>query len=179
MRDNFKRRDIFRKLHQAGYDIVYLQETHSQKKDELRWKNEWGGRIIFAHGTNKSCGTLILLKKSLPLKIVETIIDEDEGRYIIANINYEGNDYTLCNIYGPNSDRPQFFQNVFSQLETIPNDFRITAGDWNLIWDHEKDKNTECVHSNVKARELLIDYAEQEELVDIWRLRNPEEFRFT
>lgn len=43
LKDNFKRRDVFRKLHEDNYDVIYLQETHSEQKDELRWKNEWGG----------------------------------------------------------------------------------------------------------------------------------------
>lgn len=179
LRDHFKRRDIFRKLHQEKHDIIYLQETHSQQSDELRWKNEWGGRIIFAHGSNRSCGVAILLKRSLNLIIKEITIDQVEGRFIVLNVEYEGSNYTLCNLYGPNEDKAEFFQSVFSEVEKFPNDLRVTAGDFNLICDNGKDKRGGPPHAHVKAMEFLNNYMKEEDLIDIWRFCNPEEFRFT
>lgn len=121
----------------------------------------------------------ILLKRSLNLKILETIVDKTEGRYIILNIEYEGANYTLCNLYGPNEDKPQFFQEVFSKIESVPNDLRITAGDFNLIWDNSKDKRGGPDHTHVRAMEFLKNYAQEEDLIDVWRLFNEDLQRYT
>lgn len=178
IRDNFKRRYIYRSLHEGKFDLVYLQETHSSKNDEARWRNEWGGRVIFAHGTNRSCGVAILLRRGLNLKITDTILDQ-HGRYIVLKTEYEGKGYTLANLYGPNEDKPQFFQEVFSKVEQCRNDLRIVAGDFNLILNNELDKKGESVHAHRNASEFLNQYMQNEDLVDIWRNRNPESFKFT
>lgn len=49
LQTELKRRKIFNFLHNKGHDIVLLQETHSVKKNEKVWKNEWGGDIVFSH----------------------------------------------------------------------------------------------------------------------------------
>ncbi len=46
LREDIKRNDIFNKLKPSN-NIILLQETHSSKEIENKWKNEWGGGIIF------------------------------------------------------------------------------------------------------------------------------------
>ena len=53
-----KRRAIFDK-HRKNADILVLQETHSESKFEKYWENEWGGKIIFLHGTSAARGIAI------------------------------------------------------------------------------------------------------------------------
>ena len=45
-----KRRAIFDKYRKST-DILILQETHSTKEVESIWESEWGGKVIFNHGT--------------------------------------------------------------------------------------------------------------------------------
>ena len=54
IRELNKRRQLFSWLTDKHFDIIYLQETHSTKTDEINWKQEWGGEICFAHGTSNS-----------------------------------------------------------------------------------------------------------------------------
>lgn len=147
--------------------------------DELRWKNEWGGRIYFSHGTHNSCGVAILLKKKLNMKILEIVRDEEQGRFIILKVLYEGQNYTLCNLYAPNEDNPEFFQKVFNLVEQCANDYRVISGDFNLVLNNEKDKRGKAPHAHKNAMEYINSYMQNEELVDIWREGNPELFRFT
>ena len=53
--DFIKRRKVFNylKKHVSRKGIVFLQETHSLRKDEKMWTNQFGcgtGSIIFSHG---------------------------------------------------------------------------------------------------------------------------------
>lgn len=57
-------------------------------------------------------GVAILIKKKSNVKVTEVLTDK-EGRYIVLIAEYEGAIYTLCNLYGPNTDQPQFFSRSF------------------------------------------------------------------
>ncbi|CAH3187433.1 unnamed protein product, partial [Porites lobata] len=50
-----KRRTIYTWCRKQKADFVFLQETHSKKETEVQWKNEWGGEILFSHGSPNSC----------------------------------------------------------------------------------------------------------------------------
>ena len=56
--------DPFLNYYRPRCHILCLQETHSVKEDENIWQNEWGGRVLFCHGTNKSRGTMICVNKN-------------------------------------------------------------------------------------------------------------------
>ena len=47
LRDQKKRLDKFHWLKSSQYGIKILQETHCTAKDESRWENGWGVKIIF------------------------------------------------------------------------------------------------------------------------------------
>ena len=76
---NVKRRQIFRHLHEQKASIILLQETHSTKTAERRYKNEWGGRVIFDHGESNSRGVSILFDRSLDpsVKKVKKVVKGD------------------------------------------------------------------------------------------------------
>ena len=57
--DQIKRRSIFSFLKDSKTNIYFLQETYSELKDKIIWKNEWGSEIFFSHGTNHSKGGLL------------------------------------------------------------------------------------------------------------------------
>ena len=48
--------NMFNFLRDKNPDIVLLQETHSNKKIQRIWRNEWGGKIIFDHGESNARG---------------------------------------------------------------------------------------------------------------------------
>ena len=50
-------------------NICFLQETYSVLKDEITWKNEWGGEIFFSRGTNHTKGVCILINPSIHCQV--------------------------------------------------------------------------------------------------------------
>ena len=67
------------------FDIVYLQETHSKKLVEKLWRSQWGGRIYYSNGANNARGTAILIRKTIPLKIMFQEKDH-EGRWLLLSV---------------------------------------------------------------------------------------------
>ena len=44
-----KRKELFYQFHLKKYDIMFLQETHSDLESEKKWQNEFGSKIVFDH----------------------------------------------------------------------------------------------------------------------------------
>ena len=96
--------------------MVFLQENHSVKKDEKRWRMESGDRIYFSHGTNNARGVAILFHKSLNIKFLYRVADKN-GRYLILKCKVGTANMLLVNIYAPNQDEPDFFADLFKQID--------------------------------------------------------------
>ncbi len=137
-----KRRDIFNFMWGKKSSIIFLQETHSTSKDEQIWAVEWGYRAYFSHGTSSSAGVTILIKNNFEYYVHDVISDEN-GRYIILDITIENYRFSITNLYGPNSDSPEFFRNLEDLLLQLPGS-DILAGDWNVVQDYVKDTYNYC-----------------------------------
>ena len=87
-------------------------------------------------------------------------------------------DIQLCNIYAPNEDSADSFENVFGIIEEMNCENIIMGGDFNLALDMEKDKRN-IEYKNEQAVEKLTRKMEEYTLVDVWRIKNPEKFVFT
>ena len=61
LRNQVKRRSIFSYLKNQKATLYCLQETSSKEDVEKIWSAEWGGQIIFSHGSEHSRGVCILL----------------------------------------------------------------------------------------------------------------------
>ena len=175
-----KRRKIFSWLKQLGLDIICLQETHSDENSENIWRNEWGGLGYFASGSERSRGVAILIKPGLPIKVSRAQKDL-EGRYIIIEIEYFGVKTTLGNVYGPNTDEPAIFGRFCTTLETYGNELMILAGDFNLCMDVNLDRMspTSRIRNHIKCKEIISSFAEENNLVDVWRVINPGVRKYT
>ena len=102
---SIKQRKLFRWLHLHRFDIIFLQETYSDPSLEDVWRAEWGGEVLFAHGSKDSKGVMILFKPSLNVDILEITVDKN-GRFLVVNMNIDQDNLCLVNIYAPN-DRNQ------------------------------------------------------------------------
>ena len=170
-----KRRSIFKACRDRA-QIILLQETHSSLNDEPIWKNEWGGKIIFSHAKTNSRGTCIMFRKDLNYKVVKETIDDD-GRFIIVEINIDEVNLVICNIYAPNSDTPAFFHKIANSLMSY-NENKIVIGDFNLTMDVDLDRmNTYC--NNNKSMHVVEQIIQRYSLEDVWRVRNPDEKQYS
>ena len=166
--NDFKRKKLFSFLHERQYDIICLQETHSLNQDEVLWKSQWGGQAFFCSHTSRSKGVAILFRPSLNVK-VNTVFNDENGRFIILKIFIDDVEYILVNVYGPNEDNPEFFMDVFGSLEEIGNSNVIMAGDFNIAVGPLDYKGTRKHHGNVHAKSMFNLYVDEFNLIDVWR----------
>ena len=122
------------------------------------------GQIIFCYGTTAARDICILTKSKV--QIEEKYSDED-GRSLICSAVYKENTLAIANIYAPNSDDPEYFVNLFNQLQNLNSVEFIIMGDFNLVLD----ENLDCLSAKnytPKACKMLQELIETYELVDIW-----------
>lgn len=177
-----KRKALFIWLQKQNADIIFLQETYSTKDVENAWKCQWKGPMFFAHGSNRSCGVLVLVKDNLEFEMKSALID-DKGRFILLDARVQGNDYIMGNIYAPNKVQEQcsFFEKLQEKIDSIVADQNqniIIGGDFNVFTDPDLD----CSGGTPKEKEstkFLNDMCLNFDLVDIWRIRNPDCKAFT
>ena len=104
------------------------------------WKKEWGGDIIFSHGSNRSRGVCILIDPSENIKS-EHSFNDSNGQIGLTTIEFNGFKLSLCNICAPNNLKEQitFMQelNGFlidkSEITSL-----IVGGDWNFSKERQK-----------------------------------------
>ena len=163
-----KRRAIF-DFHRSNADLLIIQETHSCTDNEQYWTNEWGGKAIFSHGTTAARGIAIFTSKVLFSKMKNIYTDMD-GRTIILDLEQNGTKISIAAIYAPNQDTPAYFTNI-RNLMSGRHEHKIIVGDFNLAMDAEMDRlNTYC--NNNKARDEVLNMADEFCLKDIWRIQH-------
>ena len=182
--DYIKRKKIFNIITNKHPDLALLQETHSIKAIERQWEQEWGGKIIFNHGTSNSRGVAILVAPKLNDSITDVTRD-DEGRCIIVNILQNNTTYTIVNIYAPtqNYEKEQItlIQKVHNLLSSQNPENIIIGGDFNSVLNPAIDKrggNTDT-NKGKKYRSELHAFINTQNLCDIWRAMNNNKFDFT
>ncbi len=171
-------RQVFTFLKNKRADIIFLQETHCTDNLENIWRSEWGSKAIFSNGTSNSTGVGILFHKDLHCNILNTIKDTN-GRILCLDIEIESVRLTVCNLYAPNNDDPDFFKQCIETIDSIENITRIIAGDFNLVMDINLDKKGGKPVTHFKAREVLQTYMNDTDLEDIWRLQHPTDRIYT
>ena len=176
--DKYKRLKLFAWLKMKDCKIILLQETHTTMDTEPLWRSEWPGTMYFVHGTSNSKGVCVLVQKGQPMNVHQVCTDPN-GRYIIIDIEIDGFRTTLCNIYGPNDDNPEFYVNVIHQIESLPNDNRIIGGDFNLVLNLNIDKKGGKSSTHMKSQTLIKNWIGDTELIDIWRFHHPSSLMYS
>ena len=172
IQDHVKRRKVFHYLRSIESDIVFLQETHSSKSDEIFWKQQWGEKAWFSSHTSNSRGVAILIRNHVSMVLNSSYCDTN-GRYLIISASVNDVPLILVNLYGPNNDDPNFFLEVFSKVEQFNYTSILCAGDFNAVLgplDYQGGRDT---HSNIRASDMLKTLIEEFNLCDIWRNFHP------
>ena len=169
---------VFNFLRNKFYSIICLQETHSVKNIEKIWKSQWRGQILFSHGDSNARGCAILIKKRVDTQIYRVKKDTD-GRYLIVEMSVNGTKYVFANLYAPNFDSPEFFVRVFTEIQAFENPNVIILGDFNTVLNNFDKKGSDTGIQHPKAVEVINTYCESFGLLDIWRERNKDVFKFT
>ena len=178
MCDFKKRQKIFRFLREKCYDIIFCQEVHSTKKIEKLWKSQWGHKAFFAHDTSQSGGCMILIKKHIKVQILH-VYKHITGRYLLLDCILQGERILLCNIYALNSDDVEYYNELLQKIDSIAVEHVIIGGDFNTVLNQcDKKGGVEKV-GHPKMVKIIKHYMETKNIIDIWRIRNPDKKRFT
>lgn len=185
--DRKKRRSMFRYIKKKKADICFMQETHSSIEAENVWKNEWGGSIIFSHGTKHARGVMVLFRPGLDIEVLQTSSD-NIGRMLFLCVKIQNVQFNLINIYAPNYEENQIhfyrsLKNIMTQNSLNAQDNILLGGDFNIILNSQKDRKSQTptqfsnMHNQIinLVKEILALF----EMHDIWRIRNPLASRFT
>ena len=82
LQDFFKRKKVFHYLKSLGTDVLFLQETHSDKSNESSWKSQWGEIAFFSSFSSNSKGVAILVRKNISVQLL-SLFSDPEGRFLI------------------------------------------------------------------------------------------------
>ena len=173
-----KRRDLFQYVRSKQYNIICLQDTHVNKNLESFIKAEWGYEAYFSSYTTNSRGVMTLINNNFEQKVKRIKTDEN-GNFMILDMVIEDKEVTLVNIYGPNKDNPQFYEQMKQKIEEFQNDHVIICGDWNMIMDVEMDSFNYVNINNPRARQSVLQLLDQENFIDPWRLMHENKKQYT
>ncbi len=108
-----------------------LLEINSTSTNERKWKKEWGGQIIFSHGTSNSRGVATLFRPNLDFKILEKYNDEN-GRFLLLKCKFEESIYIMVNCYAPTQqhkkDQLDFINFLKSHINKFDTENIIVGG---------------------------------------------------
>ena len=176
LNDIQKRNLFFNMLSKSDYNIFFLQETHASIQNVPLWSGEWQGPSYWNCATSQSRGVAILFKPNVNFKM-ENIIKDVNGRYLSITIQYECQKLQLSNLYAPNTlireENEAFFDFVQAQLRSdLP---QIIGGDFNMVEDLDLDRKGGTKKEKHRwGLEALKQMKHDYNLVDIWRIQNPQ-----
>ena len=186
--DSFKRRKVFNypKKNSSSKAVIFLQETHSVKKKENIWNNQWGcgkNSMFFAHGTSNSRGALIAFRKGLNLKVISSHLN-DNGRYVILKVEIQSSPFILINYYVPNEEGQQVqilteISDILKKRELEEDTQLIWGGEFNSFFDCKLDADGGNPKLKIQSITTLVSIMSENDLCDIFRVHNPEMKHYT
>ena len=159
------------RIKQSQAKVVFLQETHMMTENTVKIKRRWQGQVFSGCYASNARGVMILIHKSIPIQ-VEKITKDPAGRFVIVQGVLFSEKINLINVYGPNDDNPNFFNDLFLTISSLSGLY-IMAGDMNCTLDPVKDRSTGSDSSHVKTRKVIQQFMKDLNLLDIWRHLNP------
>ena len=172
LQDYVKRRKVFHYMRDCNCDIVMLQETHSSVNDETFWKSQWGEHAWFASYASNSRGVAILVRNSVSTK-VNSCFKDPNGRFLILQAVVNNSALTLVTLFAPNNDDPDFYLEVFGEIDKRNSPSIIVSGDFNTVLGPLDYQGSQTHHSNKKASKMISILIDEFGLCDVWRNFHP------
>ena len=121
--------------------------------------------------------------EAIKYKIVSKHIDND-GRYIILNVLIDNNPIVLVNYYAPNNESEQVkileeLNHIFDTLDNYEDTKYIWRGDFNMILNTYLDADGGSPAIKIKSAAKLLSVMSNNDLCDIFWIRNPETQHYT
>ena len=170
---------MFSKFREDKYDVIFLQDVHWDKSTLDTVKEEWGYISIVSPYTTQARGTAILIDNTFEFSLGEKRISEI-GNYSLVELNLPtGLSIVLGSIYGPNQDTQEFYKDLGKLIDNFENPSIILGGDWNSTRDFSIDNKNYKAINNPKITKEIDNLCAVYNLVDPWRINNPNRKRYT
>ena len=150
--DEKKLRKVLRWCKHFKVDVLFLQETHCLISKQHWFKDNWKGDWYHSFGEYNARGTSVCISGTLDYKLHEKHID-DNGRYVVLDIEIAHRRYLLGNYYGPNVDCSEYLEELLTLLTPLAGQEVIAGGDFNLVMNVilDKKKGVYLVHTRNHA----------------------------
>ena len=142
------------------------------------WSAEWGGKVVFCHGTKHSCGTHVLFHPSLDVDVEHVEVGK-RGREIILCAKID--DYRFTFINAPNDIKTQveFFESLKLRIRKFADENIIIGGDLNCCLTPKDKRGGRPTEQKKQLIDSILSLANSFNLVDVWRKFHPNESLFT
>jgi len=177
-RDVSKRAQIYELMKLKNIDVMFLQETHSTKENEVEWMKEWEGNIVLSHKTALSAGVAVLFSKTC-LPISYDVTEVIQGRLIKIKATFENVTLELINVYAPvkSIERMLFLETLCESLkECNLENVLVVGGDFNCT-SNDLDRNH--IEPHMASRGKLQNIIQTCQICDVWRIFHSNERQYT
>ena len=161
-----KRRDVFHFLRGKDYSIYCLQDVHFVKDMEKMVRAEWGLDCYFSSYKSNARGVAVLFNNNFEFKVKHCKIDMN-GNMIVIDMVINDCEITLINLYGPNTDDPMFYDNIYDVINDFDNQYVVMCGDWNLVMNEDIDTYNYVRANNPRAKKRVVELCNSLNLVDV------------
>lgn len=168
-----KRKMTFVQLKKLQVDIICLQETHMRRKDQHLLECKRLGKAFTASDQAKrKRGLVTYVKEHLN---PNQIFVSDDGRIQMIEIQRGTRKTLITNLYAPNEKQEPFFTRLYQKIQELDYQEICIIGDYNSVYDRLQDRKTASKRKNTGnlLPKPFLRLAEELELVDTWRTRNP------
>ncbi len=167
-RDVNKRAQVYELMKLKNIDVMFLQETHSTKENEVEWMKEWEGKIVLSHKTALSAGVAVLFSKTC-LPISYEVFEVVQGRLIKIIAKFENVTMELINVYAPVKpmERMLFLETLCGSLKQCNMEsVLVVGGDINCT-SNDLDRNH--IEPHMASKNKLLNMIKTLQLCDVWR----------
>ena len=178
LRDKPKRRDVINYFKDLKPSILCLQGTHLTIKEENNLRMLADFECIISGKYTNSRGVAILFNNNFEYKIIHKEIDND-GNYVMVDLDVSSVSLRLINIYAPNIDSPAFFQSIQKLIEESQQDHLIVCGDFNLVLNPELDSFNYVNINNPRSRQCVLEMLQIHNVKDAFRYLHPTMKRYS
>ena len=105
------------------------------------------------------------------------ITTDQVGRFVKIYFKMSEIGFSLCNIYAPNTDSPNFYQEILNLMSSADG-YRIIVGDFNLVMNTKFDR-LGSMHNKHKSLSVVKNMCDELLLSDAWRCLYPDERRYS